>query len=150
MKIVTQEYWSGLPFPSPGNLPDPGIEPLSPALYVWRTLYCMVLLKGITYLPLEKLTMLDFLFFQPPLCNMILGMWLRPTNQRGLCQALMGSWHGLDEQGPPSECPLSVGESKADLDSWHRGAIAHTAVSIWGDVADCVALSLVLKHWMVL
>ena len=24
-----QEYWSGLPFPSPGNLPDPGIEPRS-------------------------------------------------------------------------------------------------------------------------
>ena len=22
-----QEYWSGLPFPSPGDLPDPGIEP---------------------------------------------------------------------------------------------------------------------------
>ena len=28
-----QEYWSGLPFPSPGNLPDPGIEPRSPALW---------------------------------------------------------------------------------------------------------------------
>ena len=27
-----QEYWSGVPFPSPGNLPDPGIEPRSPAL----------------------------------------------------------------------------------------------------------------------
>ena len=27
-----QEYWSGLPFPPPGNLPDPGIEPASPAL----------------------------------------------------------------------------------------------------------------------
>ena len=27
-----QEYWSGLPFPSPGDLPDPGIEPTSPAL----------------------------------------------------------------------------------------------------------------------
>ena len=27
-----QEYWSGLPFPSPGDLPDPGIEPGSPAL----------------------------------------------------------------------------------------------------------------------
>ena len=26
------EYWSGLPFPSPGDLPDPGIEPRSPAL----------------------------------------------------------------------------------------------------------------------
>ena len=27
-----QEYWSGLPFPSPGHLPNPGIEPGSPAL----------------------------------------------------------------------------------------------------------------------
>jgi len=27
-----QEYWSGLPFPSPGDLPDPGIEPRSHAL----------------------------------------------------------------------------------------------------------------------
>ena len=26
-----QAYWSGLPFPSPGDLPDPGIEPGSPA-----------------------------------------------------------------------------------------------------------------------
>ena len=25
-----QEYWSGLPFPSPGDLPNPGIEPTSP------------------------------------------------------------------------------------------------------------------------
>ena len=27
-----QEYWSGLPFPSPGDLPNPGIEPRSPVL----------------------------------------------------------------------------------------------------------------------
>ena len=27
-----QEYWNGLPFPSPGDLQDPGIEPASPAL----------------------------------------------------------------------------------------------------------------------
>ena len=27
-----QEYWSGLPFPSPGDLPDPGIEPRSPVI----------------------------------------------------------------------------------------------------------------------
>ena len=32
MEFPRQEYWSGLPFPSPGNLPDPGIEPASPAL----------------------------------------------------------------------------------------------------------------------
>ena len=29
MEFSRQEYWSGLPFPSPGNLPDPGIEPRS-------------------------------------------------------------------------------------------------------------------------
>ena len=27
-----QEYWSGLPFPSPGDLPEPGIKPVSPSL----------------------------------------------------------------------------------------------------------------------
>ena len=27
-----QEYWSGLPFPTPGELPDPGIKPASPTL----------------------------------------------------------------------------------------------------------------------
>ena len=32
MGLCRQEYWSGLPFPSPGNLPDPGIKPGSPAL----------------------------------------------------------------------------------------------------------------------
>ena len=37
MGFPRQEYWSGLPFPSPGDLPDPGIErrsPMSPALQV--------------------------------------------------------------------------------------------------------------------
>ena len=32
MGFSRQEYWSGLPFPSPGDLPDPGIKPASPAL----------------------------------------------------------------------------------------------------------------------
>ena len=32
MGFSRQEYWSGLPFPSPGDLTDPGIEPRSPAL----------------------------------------------------------------------------------------------------------------------
>ena len=32
VEFSRQEYWSGLPFPSPGDLPDPGIEPGSPAL----------------------------------------------------------------------------------------------------------------------
>ena len=30
MEFSRQEYWSGLPFPPPGDLPHPGIEPTSP------------------------------------------------------------------------------------------------------------------------
>ena len=30
MALSQQEYWSGLPFPPPGDLPDPGIKPTSP------------------------------------------------------------------------------------------------------------------------
>ena len=32
MEFSRPEYWSGLPFPSPGDLPNPGIEPRSPTL----------------------------------------------------------------------------------------------------------------------
>jgi len=32
MAFSRQEYWSGLPFPSPGDLPDTGIKPRSPSL----------------------------------------------------------------------------------------------------------------------
>ena len=32
MGFSRQEHWSGLPFPFPGDLPDPGIEPASPTL----------------------------------------------------------------------------------------------------------------------
>ena len=32
MGFPRQEYWSGFPFSSPGDLPDPGIKPASPAL----------------------------------------------------------------------------------------------------------------------
>ena len=34
MGFSRQEYWTGVPFPSPGDPPDPGIEPRSPALQV--------------------------------------------------------------------------------------------------------------------
>ena len=39
MEFSRQEYWSGLPFPSPGNLPDPETESGSPALQ--QILYCL-------------------------------------------------------------------------------------------------------------
>ena len=42
MELSKQEYWSGLPCPSPGDLPDPGFEPRSPTLAgkfftIWAT-----------------------------------------------------------------------------------------------------------------
>ena len=37
MVFSRQEYWSGLPFPPPGDLPNPGIEPVSPELAILYT-----------------------------------------------------------------------------------------------------------------
>ena len=34
MEFFRQEYWSGLPFPSPGDLPNPGVEHMTPTLQV--------------------------------------------------------------------------------------------------------------------
>ena len=39
MRFSRQEYWSGLPFPSPGDLPNPGIEPRSPTLQADALIY---------------------------------------------------------------------------------------------------------------
>ena len=37
MAFSRQEYWSGFPFPPPGHLPNPGIEPMSSALDSFTT-----------------------------------------------------------------------------------------------------------------
>ena len=44
MEFSRQEYWSGLPFPSPGVLPNPGVKPGSPSLQP----------DSLPYLPSEK------------------------------------------------------------------------------------------------
>ena len=36
MEFSGQEYWSGLPSPSPGDLPNPGIKPVSLCLLYWQ------------------------------------------------------------------------------------------------------------------
>ena len=33
MNFARQEYWSGFPFPTPGDLPHPGIKPISPVFH---------------------------------------------------------------------------------------------------------------------
>ena len=51
MGFSRQEYWSGLPFPSLGNLPNPGIKPGCPTLQV--DLYCLSH-QGSLYIPSSK------------------------------------------------------------------------------------------------
>ena len=45
MGCPRQEYWSGEPFPSPGDLPEPGIEPRSPAMQA-DCLFLLVFIKS--------------------------------------------------------------------------------------------------------
>ena len=57
MGFPRQEYWTRLPFSSPGDLPDPGINPASPAL------------RGIFYTTGKFLDLLDMTKFLPKVCN---------------------------------------------------------------------------------
>jgi len=54
MEFSRQEYWSGFPFLSPGDLPDSGIEPRSPILQVVSytassLLHCRQILYGLSH-----------------------------------------------------------------------------------------------------
>ena len=93
MGFSRQEHWNGLPFPSPGDLPNPGIEPGSPALPTDALLFepenaaqicsvtsprsCMQLISGRADIYVQTFfffskAMLFFFFFQ---CNIQLYWW---------------------------------------------------------------------------
>ena len=65
MGFPRQEYWSGLPFPFPGNLPDPGIEPRS------STLQADSLWSGPPELGRHVLTHIHCQLPPSPLCGLI-------------------------------------------------------------------------------
>ena len=44
-----QKYWSGLPFPPPGDLPDPGIEPSSPNSTIENNACCGLVIYGLYF-----------------------------------------------------------------------------------------------------
>ena len=54
MGLSREEYWSGLPFPSPGDLPRPGIEPTSPAL-AGRFFTCWAIREASIAISLQKM-----------------------------------------------------------------------------------------------
>ena len=47
MEFSRQEYWGGLPFPPPGDLPDPGIEPESPEIGLIILFLLMMSISGV-------------------------------------------------------------------------------------------------------
>ena len=81
MGCPKQEYWSGLSFPSPEDLPDPGTEPASPALQA-------------DYLPVSHLESSGLLL------GGLNSLGLKPTTRTG--KAGCGSWRkALAETGGP-------------------------------------------------
>ena len=69
MEFPRQEYWRGLPFPSPEELSDPGIEPESPALQADST-QSEPLFKNCYYIAFEKEKSVmfgEYLFFMKDL-----------------------------------------------------------------------------------
>ena len=70
MEFSRQEYWHGLPYPSPGALPDPGIEPRSPALQADSLLFEEALCLSWMYLcvlvPQLCLTLCNSMDCSPP------------------------------------------------------------------------------------
>ena len=80
MGFSRQEYSSGLPFPSPGDLPDPGIKPVSPAFQA-DSLLLSHQGRPITFSFLQTLTPpKPYWAFRSPCCNAewlsALGTWL--------------------------------------------------------------------------
>ena len=104
MGFSREKYWNGLPFPSPGDLPDPGIEPRSPALKAdsfpseppGNPILCWVLPKN------------NYSLFSSNICSQGWGV---SKKRRVLipCRALWGSWaqglhvpHSFDYRKQPS------------------------------------------------
>ena len=54
MGFSRQEYWSGLPCPSPGNLPDPGIEPTTHRESIFSGIFTYIILFAVYNCPLDR------------------------------------------------------------------------------------------------
>ena len=80
MGFSTQEYWSGLPFPSPGHLLDPGIELTSPA---WQADFFLPRSK---HLLISWLQSQSALILEPPKLKSVILSIVSPS----ICHEVMG------------------------------------------------------------
>ena len=84
MEFSRQGHWRGLPFPSPGDLPDPGIKPVPPALAgrfftVWTTREAPFIAYGYPIVPAlfaEKMVLFPFSCLGIFLENQLPIMWV--------------------------------------------------------------------------
>ena len=81
MEFSRQEYWNGLPFPSPGHLPDPGIKPRSPALQV------------------------GFLPSEPPWKTCCVKLGIKKKNENGPSLVVQWLWFQAPNAGGPGLIP---------------------------------------------
>ena len=79
MEFPKQQYWSGLPFLSPGDLPDPGIEPTSPVSSHWQSDYHWATGEALNNLE-QPQTRLISLVNPPPPCPPVASICLVSTH----------------------------------------------------------------------
>ena len=129
MGFSRQEYWSGLPFPSPGDLPDPGLEPASPALQVdslpsepWgKVLFCI----WVSSYSARFIEMLLSLFNTFPLIGTVRIEWpsvwtclaLDQQELRNPTFSVPGSFHGMWGTAHLRRAP------EASRAPWWRGGV---------------------------
>ena len=110
MVFSRQEYWSGLPFPSPGDLPNPGIKPMSPALQVRSSLS------------------------EPPVRPSLRQLHLPTSGEKNLCANVgdTGSIPGLERSpggGHGNPLQYTCLENPMDRGTWR--AIVHRVANSW-------------------
>ena len=115
MEFSRQKYWSALPFPSPGDLPNPGIEPRSPVLQADS-------LPSKPASPIKygernqnNRTKCHFVFKLSPYSQTLKRVFTRAENTHTCVHPWLGRWEEKVEQNEPSERG-SVSAKAGELD----------------------------------
>ena len=104
MGFCRQEYWSGLPFPSAGNLPNPGIEPGSLALQADSILSEPQGKLRCSYQKVKNLQLVDWIIRLKSLEQWFSVLWRRGMKDGNLLPKLAVSWDIVDYQSFGGGC----------------------------------------------
>ena len=101
MGFSRQEYWSGLPFPPPGDLPNPGIEPMLPAAPALQADSSPLSHQG---RPKDTACVCAVAQSGPTLCN-LLDFSSPGSSVHGILQARLLEWVAISFSKGYSTCP---------------------------------------------